>query len=155
MQSKISLREFQNIKEIEQSAKQLHEFTINEYGITAGDILYINPFVAGQTKENIFKLPVREYPVDFGSPMEKIYMSRISIPEGYSVDELPPSKVIALPNGAARYTYNVSQVGNSLNVISSLQINKSLFLQDEYPNLREFYNQLVAKQAEQIVLKKK
>lgn len=82
-------------------------------------------------------------------------MSRISLPEGYSVDELPQPKVISLPNGAAKYTYNVSQLGNMLNVVSFLQINKSLFLQDEYPNLREFYNQLVAKQAEQIVLKKK
>jgi len=28
-------------------------------------------------------------------------------------------------------------------------------MQDEYPGLREFYNRIVAKQAEQIVLKKK
>ena len=32
---------------------------------------------------------------------------------------------------------------------------RSIFDQTEYPNLREFYNQVVAKQAEQIVLKKK
>jgi hypothetical protein len=36
-----------------------------------------------------------------------------------------------------------------------MSINKTLFAQDEYPNLREFYNQVVAKQDEQIVLKKK
>ena len=42
-------------------------------------------------------------------------------------------------------------MGNTLNVVSMLQINKSLFLQDEYPHLREFYNQMIAKQAEQIV----
>jgi hypothetical protein len=35
-----------------------------------------------------------------------------------------------------------------------MSINKGVFAQDEYPNLREFYNQMVAKQAEQIVLKK-
>jgi hypothetical protein len=29
-----------------------------------------------------------------------------------------------------------------------------MFVQEEYPDLREFYNQMVAKQAEQIVLKK-
>jgi len=32
--------------------------------------------------------------------------------------------------------------------LSNLQINRSLFVQDEYPNLREFYNQVVAKHAE-------
>jgi hypothetical protein len=36
-----------------------------------------------------------------------------------------------------------------------LQVNKSLFMQEEYPDLREFYSLVVAKQAEQIVLKKK
>jgi len=42
-----------------------------------------------------------------------------------------------------------------LSITSSLNINRSLFSQVEYPNLREFYNVMVAKQAEQIVLKKK
>jgi hypothetical protein len=36
-----------------------------------------------------------------------------------------------------------------------LAVGRSLFVQDEYVNLREFYNLVVAKQAEQIVLKKK
>jgi len=43
-----------------------------------------------------------------------------------------------------------------LQVLSNLQINRSLFVQGEdYLNLREFYNQVVAKHAEQVVLKKK
>jgi hypothetical protein len=46
-------------------------------------------------------------------------------------------------------------MGNTLNVVSMMQINKSLFIQTEYELLREFYNQIVEKQAEQIVLKKK
>jgi hypothetical protein len=71
------------------------------------------------------------------------------------VDELPKPKLILMPGNSAKYSYNVTQMGNTLNVVSMLQINKSLFLQDEYPNLREFYNQIIAKQAEQIVLKKK
>jgi hypothetical protein len=82
-------------------------------------------------------------------------MSRITIPPGYTVDELPKPKIMTLPNNSARYVYTVTQVGDAINIVSNLQINKSLFLQDEYPNLREFYNQLIAKQSEQIVLKKK
>jgi hypothetical protein len=35
-----------------------------------------------------------------------------------------------------------------------MSINKAMFVQDEYPILREFYNQMIAKQTEQIVLKK-
>ena len=82
-------------------------------------------------------------------------MCKITIPEGYTVDELPQSKVLMLPGNAGKYVYNVANTGNSITLLSNFQINKSLFLQTEYPNLREFYNQVIAKQAEQIVLKKK
>ena len=63
--------------------------------------------------------------------------------------------LISLPENAASYVYNVMQTGNQITFTSMFHINRSLFTQLEYPNLREFYNQVVAKQAEQIVLKKK
>ncbi|MFM6347467.1 MAG: hypothetical protein ACKPFK_20290, partial [Dolichospermum sp.] len=58
------------------------------------------------------------------------------------------------PGNTARYIFNVAQSENSINITSSMSINKGVFAQDEYPNLLEFFNQMVAKQAEQIVLKK-
>jgi hypothetical protein len=146
--------EFQNPTDIAQGVSQLHSLNINEHTTVSGGMIYMNPFVVGQTKENVFKLETREYPVDFGKPIDKTYLCRLTLPEGYTVEELPKAKVIMLPNNAGRYTYNVSHTGNMVNIVSMLQINKSLFVMDEYPNLREFYNQIVAKQAEQIVLKK-
>jgi hypothetical protein len=146
--------EFQNQTEVEKNVNQLHALNISEHATVAGGMIYLNPFVVGQTKENIFKLETREYPVDFGKPEEKTYLCRLTIPEGFAVEELPKAKVMMLPNNAGRYTYNISQTGNQLNIVSMLQINKSMFVMDEYPNLREFYSQMVAKQAEQIVLKK-
>ena len=97
---------------------------------------------------------MREYPVDFSSPFEKIYLSQIAIPENFVVEDLPDRKVISLPDNAARFTFNIANNGNTIIITSNLSINKSLFVQSEYQNLREFYNQIVAMQAEQIVLKK-
>ena len=71
------------------------------------------------------------------------------------MDELPQSKAIGLPANAGRYTYSVTQARRVLNILSNFQINQSIFVPQEYAHLREFYNQVVAKQAEQIVLKKK
>ena len=147
--------EFKDLREIDQTAKEIHELSILEHASVAGSMIYINPFITSQIQSNPFKLEKREYPVDYGTPDEKIYICKITVPEGYTVDELPQSKVMMLPGNAARYMFNVAQAGNIINVTSNMQINKNLFLQDEYPNLREFYNQVVAKQAEQIVLKKK
>jgi hypothetical protein len=147
--------EFKNVREIGEAFKESHKVVINDHVVATDGIIYINPFIALQEKENPFKMEKREYPVDYGSPSEKIYICKISIPEGYVIDELPKSVVVKLTNNAAKYMYNVTQTGNSISLSSNLQINSSLFSQDEYANLREFYAQLVAKQAEQIVLKKK
>lgn len=151
----IEKSEFKDIKEINQSAKENYELSIAEHASVAGDIVYINPFITSQLEANPFKLETREFPVDFGSPIEKTYLFKITVPEGFAFDEIPKSKMIMLPGNAAKYVFNVAQNGNTVNITSSMVINKNLFLQNEYPNLREFYNQVVAKQAEQIVLKKK
>ncbi|MEK6781094.1 MAG: hypothetical protein AABY93_05285 [Bacteroidota bacterium] len=150
-----SKSEFQNANDITLPFKESHEVSISDHITAAGDMIYLNPFVLDREQENPFKLEKREYPVDFGSPFDKMFLVKITLPEGYGIDELPKSKVLSLTNNAARYFYNVVQKGNTINITSSLAINQSLFSQEEYPNLREFYNQIVAKQAEQIVLKKK
>ncbi len=147
--------EFKNINEVNQLAKEDYSLTISEHAMVAGDVIYVNPFVADQITKNPFVSENREYPVDFGSMTEKIYIAKLNLPEGYVIEELPQSKVIQLPGNAAKYSYNASQVGNSVSITSVFQINRNMFVQTDYPFLREFYNQVVAKQAEQIVLKKK
>lgn len=145
----------ENIDSLQKDVKETHLVSITDQISTAGDVAYINPFTATQLQENPFRKESREYPVDFGSPQEKIYLCKLNLPKGYSVEELPKSKVLALPNNTGKYQYSVSQVGDMISVISSFQINKVLFPQEEYPVLREFYNQVIAKQAEQIVIRKK
>ena len=146
---------FENMKDTNKAAKEIHELQINEHTSLAGDVIYLNPFVIAQLEKNPFTSENREYPVDYGSLQETIYSCRITLPDGFTIDELPQSKVFMLPGNAARYLYNVAQTGNQINITSSFQINRTLFAQTDYPNLREFYNQVVAKEAEQIVLKKK
>lgn len=146
---------FDNLQDITKAAKEIHEVTIDDQTTVAGNQIYISPFVTERLEKNPFTLEERTYPVDYGSLKEKIYMAKIVLPEGYEIDELPQSKVLAMPGGVAKYTYSVSHVGNAVNIMSNFQINRNIFGHDEYPILREFYNQVVAKQAEQIVLKKK
>lgn len=151
----ITKREIENAKAIDQPFKESYELIIKEQVVSTSDAIYFNPILLQRIEENPFKLESRIYPVDFGSAFDKIYMSKISIPEGYQVDELPPSKVLTLPANAGRFTYSIVQSDKQLVIACNLQINKSTFTQSEYANLREFYNQVVAKQSDQVVLKKK
>jgi hypothetical protein len=151
----ISKSEFANVNEIQLPFKETHQLTVNEPATVTDNTIYFNPFIIARQDENPFKSENRQYPVDFVNPFEETYMAKITVPDGYVVDELPPSKIYTLPENAARYTYSLTQNGNVLNLTSSFVINRALFAQTEYVNLRDFYGQVVAKQAEQVVLKKK
>jgi hypothetical protein len=146
---------FENVRELDKAVKETHELKIADHVTVSGDVLYVNPFVTDQFEANPFVLENRTYPVDFGSMTEKMYLLKIAIPENYVVDEIPQSKVLVLPGNAAKFTYNVVQNGNVISVTSNFQVNRNIFVQNDYPNLREFYSQVVAKQTEQIVLKRK
>lgn len=147
--------EFTDMKDLTKQARESHELSIAEHANVAGDVIYINPIVAAQIVENPFSSETRKYPINFGMAVEKTYMCKLTLPEGYQIDEMPQNKLIALPGGAGRYTYNITQMGNVINLTSTFIVSRVLFGQDEYKPLREFYGQVVAKQAEQIVLKKK
>jgi hypothetical protein len=146
---------FENLKELNEPANEIHEISLQEGNNLNANILYINPFLNNAVKENPFKSENRVYPVDFGSPFEKTSLIKLKIPDGYVAEELPKPIAIGLPNNGGKYLYSISNMNGVISLTSIMSINKGIFTQPEYPNLREFYNQIVAKQAELIVLKKK
>lgn len=117
-------------------------------------IMYINPILIDRQKENPFTSPTREYPVDFGAPYSEAYNLQLTIPEGYAVEELPKSNSLVMEGKAGQFKYQVTQVGNKIVLNFRLSIDKALFLPLEYPALQNFFNLVINKQAEQIILKK-
>jgi hypothetical protein len=116
--------------------------------------IYLNPLQQQGEKENPFKLEERKFPIDFAMPQEETFLFNYTIPEGYKVEEQPKNVVLALPEKAGQFTYSISTMGNRIMVVSKVVISRPSFLAADYPYLKEFYNQVVAKHAEQIVLKK-
>ncbi|WP_207433826.1 DUF3857 domain-containing protein [Sabulibacter ruber] len=132
------------------------EYQLNKTGDNqAADLLYISPLLTHAQDQNPFKLATRLYPIDFASPVDETYMFTYELPAGYEVEEMPKSANMSLPGNAAKFTYVAQMVNGQLQITSKLNINKTVFQPAEYGNLREFYNRLVAKHAEKIVLKKK
>lgn len=151
----VQSKAFDGMDKLSEKTKETYELEVTDQVSVAGAQMYINPYLVSQLTENPFKLAERSYPVDFGRSEETLYLAKIVIPEGYEIDELPPTKMFAMPGNAARFVYSATLMGNMISLTSTLSINKPLFIQADYPILREFYNQVVAKQAEQIVIKKK
>ena len=154
-QWEIETSTFENLEKLSDPMKEAYELKMNEHVQVAGGNMYINPIFINRLDSNPFQSETRAYPVDYGSPEEQLYIVKLTIPEGWVVEELPAPKAFVMPANSAKYVYNITQNGNMISLTSQLVINKALFPHDEYKPLRDFYDQIVAKQAEQIVLKKK
>ncbi len=117
-------------------------------------IIYLNPMLGQGEKENPFTLDERQFPVDFGTPIDETFIGRFTIPKGYVLDEVPKGIIVNLPEKGGRFMYVVQHEGDVVQVLSKVSINKPVFYAPEYASLKQLYDNIVAKHAEQIVLKK-
>lgn len=134
--------------------KEVFEVEISDVSSVAGNLISFSPILYPEWTSNPFKMDKRTFPVDFIYP--RIYRDIINyiLPEGYVVDEKPENIVMSMPDGKTKFTYRLAVRDNLLQVMSTLDIGKSLYTADEYEFLKQFYGSVVSKQNEKIVLKK-
>lgn len=133
--------------------KETFNVEITDRAMQMGDMIYLDPSLFDKIEENPFKLEDREYPVDFTYPFKKVYIAKFTIPEGYTVEELPTPVRITTQNKSASMVYQATQMGPVIQLMYTLSITKPIFYQAEYKELKELFNQVVMKQAESIILK--
>ncbi|RUT80120.1 DUF3857 domain-containing protein [Ancylomarina longa] len=146
--------ELKNMDQVEKPIQTKLQIELAEEPESGVDRIYFNPFIVGKTESNPFTLEERKYPVDYGYPIDKTFMLELTVPEGYALETTPTPVRISLPGKSGQYLYSVAQNGNKIIVTSRFKINKRQFLFNEYANLKEFYNLVVAKNAEMLVIKK-
>jgi hypothetical protein len=151
---KITSPNIENLDSIYKSVKIKMNVEMNDNIVVTSDKIFFNPLFLEQMTENPFKSEKRTYPVDFGYLRDNACILRIEIPVGYAVSEVPKSVVLKSPDNSIRFIYSVSTLNNFISLTCKFNIGKSLYLPNEYEILRELYNQIVTKEAEQIVLKK-
>jgi hypothetical protein len=117
-------------------------------------IIYFNPMIASSYKENPFKSAERLYPVEMPSLTDEVYLLKVDIPDGYSVDELPKSEKVLFNDTEGFFEYIVAKSGKEINLRSRIKLDKAVFMPDDYESLRALFDYIVKKHAEQIVFKK-
>ncbi|TGE25660.1 DUF3857 domain-containing protein [Hymenobacter aquaticus] len=132
-----------------------YEFTVPGADSPASTI-YLNPLRAFVDNKNPFHHEDRRFPVDFGAQVDETVMMTITLPAGYVAEELPKPTIVELPDNGGRFSYTIQDSGQgTLQIASRMSLRKPMYMAEEYTYLREFYNRMLAKQAEQIVIKKK
>ena len=150
---KVEKPAFTNIDNLSKALNIEYKLSASGNG-DAQDVIYLSPMLGQGEKENPFKLENRVYPVDLAVPIDYTFVCHFQLPEGYDMEEAPKNAVVSLPENGGKFMYAVQKEGNTIQVMSKVSILKPVFYAPEYPYLKEFYSQIVAKHAEQIVLKK-
>lgn len=143
-----------NQQDLESAVNYAYDFEIEEEA-KSPDIFYFNPMLVGRLRENPLKSNERIYPLDFGAGSSTSFIGKFKLPAHYVLEEVPKAEVLALPNKAGRFVFIAKQTGDLLEVNSSISINKVIFTAEEYHALREFFERVVKRHAQPLVIKKK
>jgi len=121
---------------------------------TIGDKMYFSPLLFLAQTENPFKQEKREYPVDFTFVNQDRSLFVFEIPEGYTIETMPAPINLVFSDDSMSFKFNISNNGRQINVSSIFEVKTSIVAPGDYEELKAFYNEMIKKQTEKIVLKK-
>jgi hypothetical protein len=151
METTVSNGEIEDLDDNEIPLKIRYDFVMKP---EADGILYINPMFSEAQRNNPFKSQERLYPVEMSNTYDEVYTLNMTIPDGYEVDELPKPAIVKFNETDGVFQYLIQKSENQIQLRSRVKLNKATFLPAEYNSLRDFFDMVVKKQSEQIVLKK-
>jgi hypothetical protein len=153
---KIEIKDYSrtNEKDLKLPITETFSFTGSNLTEIIGGKIYINPLLFYTRLENPFKQEVREYPIDYGYTFLDKYAVNIQIPDGYQIETLPTTSIYSMQDDLGTFKYMTTSSGNTINIIITHQINTPIISSEYYDMLKEFYQKMIDKQNEKIVLVK-
>ena len=143
-----------NVKESELHEDLRYSAHFEVSANTSGNVIYLNPMIVERLIDNPFKEEERVFPIDFDYTFDETVTLRFTIPEGWSVDEVPSSKIFRTPDESANYRKLFQVAGNTIMMQYKFSISKHNYNPEDYLFLKDFFKALIENQSEQIVLKK-
>lgn len=128
-----------------------YDLSIARQGEEAPAKLYFNPLLHIGPSSNPFKQAVRTHPVDLVYSRLDNYNFEIEIPEGYSVEHIPPAYTVS--NQIMNAAYLPSVEGNLI-LLKAGYAMRSRYEAEEYGELKSLYDDMLRAFSETIILKR-
>lgn len=152
--AKIETFDVKNTKEFSEPIIETIKFSMDSQADIINGKIYFSPLFFLSSKENPFKLKIREFPVDFGYPMSSSYKFIVNLPEGYKIESMPEPTAFKLPESLGSFMYKIEFKGNEVHVNVNNNINRAVVSPLYYDALKKYFSLLIEKENEQIVLTK-
>lgn len=145
---------FENAKDVTKPVELNYKYELQDSVEGIGDKLYLQPMLFTAMKESPFKSDTRLYPIDFAYPVSEKYLINIALPEGYIIETLPKSEALNFKDEACVFSYVAKNNGKYLQLNINLDINTTIIDTADYQAFKDFFQRIIEKQAERVVLTK-
>ena len=153
-QLSISEVAFENLENPYQPLKLNFNFSSQNFVEEINGNLYVSPLLFLCMEENPFNQEDRKFPVVYGYPSKKRYIVSINIPEGYKIESLPLGTKATMGDSVVTFKYLLSENSNKIQISAEFSINRYFVSPEEYSDLKKFYQYMIDKENEKIVLSK-
>jgi hypothetical protein len=135
---------------LERSRPYSYLYSLSNKSEIINNKIYIQPFLNEVFFENPLKQKIRTYPIDMTYPVKRTYQSEIVIPEGFKVEFLPGKS--SQNDELFELEYAASLNGTSINVTLTYTFKNSVYTPEQYARVKAFFDRIVKKGSEKIVL---
>lgn len=141
----------ENVQNLEEKFVVKYQISAPAYAKTAGNLLLVRPRVLGSDAEALNDRP-RKYPIDLEAEGTWRDSFAVTVPAGFTVDELPdPTKIDV---GFATYRSEVKVDQNVLRYSRELVVKELALKPDQYDALKKLESAITADENSSAVLKK-
>ena len=151
----ISNYESKDTETYEGPVSETFDFVYEGAAEVADGKIFIKPLLYLSQDNNPFITETREYPIDFEYPRKTTMRISMMLPEGYTVESLPQSAIYQLPENLGEFKFLCNGNDSMVQVSINFDLNRAYVSPTHYEYIKEFFNQVVIKESEQVVLAKK
>jgi hypothetical protein len=118
-------------------------------------VYFLNPFMFSSFKKNPFRDSVRYTDIDFGCNQSYSEKIQVHIPDNFSIESLPQSRIIRLKDSSIFFKREFFSDETNILIRNSFVIRQAYFFKEDYAAIKTFFDKLYALLNEEILLKKK
>jgi Domain of Unknown Function with PDB structure (DUF3857)/Domain of Unknown Function with PDB structure (DUF3858) len=152
---KLNSIEYENVENIYKPLTRIINCDITDATTALDSLVFLNPSTFGHVNQVSFPSNQRVHPIQFPYPIKEQYTFILTIPDNYKIEEVPPKFDSKLGEKEAGFSFNCTVKGNQIQIEIQFYINRLLYFPTEYKEVKSFFDNIVKKSNEQIILKKK
>lgn len=123
--------------------------------LDGGDKFYVSPLLFPFYDKNPFTAETSTMPIEFAAVGIVTISLKLNLPEGYHLEEAPAPLSAQLPDGGLAMRYVAGESGGFITVSCRVNTNGLFFPVESYQIVKQFYDALVGKCNEMLVISKK